>query len=295
MKKTLLLTTCVLISTSVWAFGGVGIFGHKSHHSSGVSSIGVHYNGKDDKPNIDIRSCDSETEELVGSECCKKTLIYTDNDTTKCCSTEGYAVQDGKCKKQCGEGLVLNKETNECCSEELGHCCPIGQIPHDLPYPPFKSCCNGELYCTPRNNDGSCPGGYSFCCPQGKKVLSIAPEEYGALISEHCCPAGSTEIAPSGECCGYDNTFVLDGWCCPAGSTSVSLSDGCCEAGTTAIPDKKYEETHCCPLGSTGYSTSTWECCTSGMVEIYAPDYDMDSHCCPEGSTSFDYDLQECI
>ena len=123
MRKLLLTTTLIAataVSTNAWSFGGLGILGHKSSHKGGVNAIGVHIDTENkEQPNIDIRSCDSETEELVGSECCKKTLIYTDNDTTKCCSTEGYAVQDGKCKKQCGWGWTLNEESNECeCPEE---------------------------------------------------------------------------------------------------------------------------------------------------------------------------------
>ena len=98
MKKTLLLSTILLAATSAFAFGGIFGGGHKSHPSSGVDSIGVHYNGKDNKPNIDIRSCDSETEELIGSECCLKTSVYIDNDETKCCSTEGYEVKDEHCQ-----------------------------------------------------------------------------------------------------------------------------------------------------------------------------------------------------
>ena len=113
MRKTLLLGTILFVATSAWALGGF-FGGHKSHNYSGVDAVGVHYNGDDKKPDINIRGCDSKTEELLGTECCPKTLVYEDGGVSKCCSMEGYEVKDGKCKKQCGAGLVLNEETNEC-------------------------------------------------------------------------------------------------------------------------------------------------------------------------------------
>ena len=76
MKRLFLTTTLLVaagVATNAWAFGGLldGITGHKSH-SGGVNAIGVHIDGEGGA-NIDIRTCDSETEELVGTECCLKT------------------------------------------------------------------------------------------------------------------------------------------------------------------------------------------------------------------------------
>ena len=209
MRKILLTTTLIAVttvSTNAWAFGGIvdGITGHKSHHS-GVSSIGVHYNGEG-QVDVDIRTCDSETEELVGSECCKKTLVYDDNGVSKCCSTEGYAVQDGKCKKQCGEGLVLNEETNEC--EDA---CPAERRCGDV-------CCGANNVCHPELN---------ICCGEDY-------EAWGEDFMSVCCPVGSPGYSFVDEICCSTGTFLTetiegshDFVCCPIGTTYDNDSGNC--------------------------------------------------------------------
>ena len=116
MRKILLTTTLIAVttvSTNAWAFGGIvdGITGHKSHHS-GVSSIGVHYNGKDDKPNIDIRTCDSETEELVGSEClpkCPEGLERNTDNSCSVCAGENANVYLSYMDDPCGTETPMNQ------------------------------------------------------------------------------------------------------------------------------------------------------------------------------------------
>ena len=256
MRKLLLLGT-VFVATSAMAFSGVfGGGGGGGRKSSGVDSIGVHVNGKD-KANIDIRSCNSETEELLGNECCPKTLIYTDNDTTKCCSLEGYAVQDGKCKKQCGEGLVLNEETNDC-----------------------EDACPAERQC-----GDVCCGQWNVCHPELNVCCMDAYEDWEEEWMDACCPAGSPGYeAYEGKCCEVGEILVPDVYenphCCPAGSTVWTQSDGCCPEGSIIYHG------HCCPADSPGWSKYTG-CCPAGtMIDPLEPD----NYCCPEGSTDWNED-----
>ena len=227
MRKVFLTTTILLTASTALAFGGVFNHGSKSStYKGGVDAIGVHVNGKG-KADIDIRSCDSETEELVESECCKKTLIYIDNDTTKCCSTEGYAVQDGKCKKQCGEGLVLNEETNECedaCPEER-RC--------------GETCCAEENVCV----DGK------WCCAFWYEQLA---EEIGAEKIEDnyaCCNAnesvGFSEWA--GRCCSSGEKTYLRYVSTANPDTSGDMV--CCDGVVIRIDFSEEEgwyEQYCC-------------------------------------------------
>ena len=233
MRKLFLLGTMLGVATTALAFGGMFNHGSKSTaYKGGVDAIGVHVNGKG-KADIDIRSCDSETEELVGSECCLKTLIYTDNDTTKCCSTEGYAVQDGKCKKQCGLGWTLNEETNDCECPDERRC---GDV-----------CCGETSVCHPELN---------VCCHYDYEYM-------GAEFMDYCCPAGSTGYRGDGNCC--DNNSVQyrrgdeDLACCPAGHTLTALKEHhhgfshsiCCEAGKVGYCSyreddySEYDEDYC--------------------------------------------------
>ena len=239
MKK-LLLTTTLLVATSVTtqagAFGGLGILGHKSSHKGGVNAIGVHIDTENkEQPNIDIRSCDSETEELVGSECCKKTLIYTDNDTTKCCSTEGYAVQDGKCKKQCDEGLVLNEETDDC-----------------------EDTCPAERRC-----GETCCGEHNICVDDNKCCYGDKYEdEDGYWYDENRCCAASASSGFStmdGSCCAEGtypsyNPHEDETHCCPVSSAGwSSWTDECCAQNAVLFYVTEGDHTICCPAGSTGY------------------------------------------
>ena len=200
-------------ATDAYAFGG--LFGGSSgsgHKSAGVDAIGVHVNGKDNKPNIDIRTCDSETEELVGSECCLKTLVYTDNDETKCCSTEGYAVQDGKCKKQCGEGFVLNEETNDC--EDA---CPVERQCGD-------TCCGINNVCVEDENKNK------WCCHK----------DYGGYTdleqieaSGMCCNAAQLKgYTDTNDCCNneaiylsWNSEYYQETSCCASGNISQGTGE----------------------------------------------------------------------
>ena len=238
MRKFLLLGT-IFVATSVWAFSGIGIGSLQRHKSkSGVDAIGVHIDSSGKKANVDVRSCDSETEELVGSECCKKTLIYTDNDTTKCCSTEGYAVQDGKCKKQCGLGWTLNEETNDCecpekwheLNEETGECvetCAANRQCGDY-------CCGAGNICVDGNK----------CCDK----------DYDG-DEEQCCNASETNGYSNdwGECCASEWTLLYHGGDWNRGTTSCGpithFEDGCAQGETILLHYK--QGYYCCPPGST--------------------------------------------
>ena len=193
MKKFLLLGTMLCVATSAFALGGF-FGGHKSHNYSGVDAVGVHYNGDDKKPDINIRTCDSNTEELVGTECCPKTLVYDDNGVAKCCSMEGYEVKDGKCKeacpeeRQCGDYCcqgdnVCNKETNECCNEALDYCCPSNQTAtqdHGT-----NSCCSGTPFCQVQDYEGNCLWNSYNCCPEGGEVY--LEQNNGIPVVYQCC------------------------------------------------------------------------------------------------------------
>ena len=318
MRKFLLLGT-VFMATTAFAFGGIfgGGGNSSSRKTAGVDAIGVHVNGKGTKPNIDVRTCDSETEELVGSECCKKTLIYTDNDTTKCCSLEGYAVQDGKCKKQCGWGWTLNEESNECeCPEErqCGEtCCGTGNICEEDENGK-KWCCHekrgdwagDESWCCDpsastgySSDDESCcdsgsvafkrdEAGETSCCASGNEPL------YGGS-SGFCCPNNSVllfdEVYEQYRCCPANTVGIGGGECCQAGTSIARNADGepfCCSNGSLFYGrhyPADYEQ--CCPTVATSVNEYN-ECCGLDIPTYENPE-DSQTHCCAGSLISYDY------
>ena len=135
MKKTLLIGTILLATTSALAFSGMidRITGNKSnHHSGGVNAIGVHVDENSTKPaDIDIRSCDSETEELVGSECLPKCPDGIERNTDNSCSVCAgenanvyLSYMDAPCgtetpmeRKECETGTdCWERGTDTCCN-----------------------------------------------------------------------------------------------------------------------------------------------------------------------------------
>lgn len=266
MKKVLLFGTMLGVATTALAFGGIFNHGNKSTtYKGGVNAIGVHIGGEG-QVDIDIRNCDSETEELVGTECCLKTLVYEDGGVAKCCSTEGYAVQDGQCKKQCGEGLVLNEETNEC--EDA---CPAERQCGDI-------CCGEGNVCHPELN---------VCCKDDY-------EDFGEDWMDRCCPAGSVGKDYYGECCEIGDILAsndTDSYCCPAGSIGADIDGQCCESGTMIVRNTAGEP-FCCPPNSTGYGGEDG-CCPEGTIVVGTEEYG--DHCCPANSTGFDIENWECI
>ena len=231
-----------MISTSVWAFGGVGIFGHKSHHSSGVSSIGVHYNGTDNKPNIDIRSCDSETEELVGSECLPKCPDglerNTDNSCTICKNKNVYL---SYMDDPCGTETPMNQQ--EC---EVGSDCWWGQ--------------GGDTCCV----NGKCRAGvYNanddlFVCPEIDKIAcksnadckvgefcNITSTECNDMPSLGTCTTLGEYVEPEEEIIGLGkvrgSTITLswwgaENWCKAQGLRLISIEEfKCYDTGTNTL------------------------------------------------------------
>ena len=132
MRKTLLFSTILLAATSVWAFGGVFGGGHKSHHSSGVSSIGVHIdaNGDNTTPDITLVEPECNVDEDCDPNARFQTCVngvcenvcgvgfynadfgdYSSCAPTKCC----FPVSSGNCSKNadCSSGEYCAIEQEE--------------------------------------------------------------------------------------------------------------------------------------------------------------------------------------
>ena len=158
MRKIFLLTT-LLVTTSALAFSGLvgGIAGgHKSkNYSGGADAIGVHFNGKSaDSGEAEEAGCPSEKQ--CGDYCCQ-------GDT------------------------VCNKDTNECCSEELNHCCPANQSIYKQPWG-APDCCDGVIYCGLTDVVGECISP-NQCCPNGRTLHGPLERDNGEK-EYWCCPNG---------------------------------------------------------------------------------------------------------
>lgn len=131
LKAFLLFTCASIIAGEALAFGGIGIGsggGHKSStYKGGVDAIGIHINGKG-KANIDIRTCDSATEELVGTECLPKCADglerNTDNSCTICKNKNVYlSYMDDPCETETPMNQIPCSEGDDgCCIASSNFC-----------------------------------------------------------------------------------------------------------------------------------------------------------------------------
>ena len=198
MKKILLFGTMLGMATTALAFGGVFSHGNKSTtYKGGVDAIGVHINGKD-KANIDIRTCDSETEELVGTEClpkCPKGIERnTDNSCTVCANGNVY--------------LSFNKG-NECGTET-----PMNQTP-----------CETGSDCGDGMGDTSCCDATTHTCKSGNYYYNEDTGEEG-----YTCVEANEKVCKSNKDCGsgeYCN-LTSEGWDCdkPNTGTCTPIAEG---------------------------------------------------------------------
>lgn len=247
MRKTLLFSTMLLAATSVWAFGGVGIFGHKSHHSSGVNSIGVHVNGEDNKPNIDIRTCDSKTEELVGTECLPKCAEglerNTDGSCTVCagenanvylsymddpCGTETPITGDCKSNKDCktGEFCNLTNTDEDGSKPNAGTCMLVGEMlgPHNV---------DGLGLVIKSTSKMTWWAAENWCKAQGKNLIDIA--DFGCYVDGVLVIAEDPNYWDGGDCLAKDGLEMSPvmmglinafGKSAPCWTASTAYSDG---------------------------------------------------------------------
>ena len=97
MKKVLIMALALMVSTKVFAFGGGGFQeGYAEREGLGVHAVGVYVDPSHPIQGITFRSCKSG-EVMIGKECCPNSLIYTENDTRKCCSGGKYMDANKNC------------------------------------------------------------------------------------------------------------------------------------------------------------------------------------------------------
>ncbi len=270
MKKVLLFGTAILVATSVFAFGGGGGKSRKAsvYRGTGIDSIGVHFNGKDD---------DS------GKETC--------SDGIKCGS--GCCYGDNVCKQnESGE--------YQCCSEELNHCCPISGGAYRI----FRgywetTCCAGKLFCSYKDAEDNCTS--TSCCPTGGKVYGPyerddGTKEYLCCDGEPyingkfsygdqymCCSNGGKVYKEKGvdgaDLCCYDGKKPVCAEYDDAGNCTVHI---CCAEG-----EKGYcaeYETNGEKCRGYGYACGKADCVTSFFIQ---QNYYYQAACCSEGETPY--------
>ena len=174
MRKTLLITTILLGTTSVWAFGGGGGGGHgrkAASYQGGLDAIGVHINGKG-KADIDIIDDDDSQEGACG-------------EGTIC--GDGCCYGDNICKQ--------NSETGEyqCCNDNK--CCAINETAYYV-FPnhsgPPPACCAGIVFCNIYNMDGNC---MSYGCCSAGSVIKADFTFSDGKTPQKCCEHADDKIS----------------------------------------------------------------------------------------------------
>lgn len=183
MKKFFLLGT-ILVASTAFAFGGIGIGKLQRHKSKGgVDAIGVHIdaNGSNETPNIILANCDAYAGTgLVDNETYNGGYagLASDNQTQCRCPT-GTKWNDGACiasegatctswtTNECGTGYYCQFNSTDSCDAGIGICSDI------------SSC---EMY---DMNIGSIQfrvaGGY--CSPNWWTAQSVCQAEDRTLVS----------------------------------------------------------------------------------------------------------------
>ena len=224
MKKFLLLGT-VLVASTAWAFGGIGLGVKSSSHKGGVSSIGVHINGKG-KADIDIlEPCPEGLERNTDNTCtvCANGNVYLSYNVGAECDTPFDMNQ-----RSCDEGCW-------CCDESRNQCV--------APDPSLGGCAeNGSTYCI--SNQDCVNENNTFCY-----VLS-SDDDCESFDTGSCISMGEVEIIGDFIKSSFTmNWKSAENWCWAHGRQLVSLTD----LGLSA-PDNYY-----CSNEDCGISMETWE------------------------------------
>ncbi len=243
MRKFLLLSS-IFVASTVLAFGGGGGGGRTRHfyeRHGGVDAIGIHIDGKDNKPNIDIRTCDSETEELVGTECLPKCADGLERNTDGSCSVcagENANVYLSYMDDPCGTETPMDPPScttdgdcwSGCCNGMINLC--MASIFAD--YGMTRICPNTEAKLCKSNHD--CSDG-EFCAIYGDgipKIGSCMPIEIGMEYTWN-----NTKFLLSQ---GAMSWWSAENWCKAQGRQMVKLVD---LVDTTGLPKTSWGHYEC--------------------------------------------------
>ena len=132
MKRVLILTTALVLSTAAFAFGGGGGGRKSTQFNAGVDAIGVHINGK---------TCPAN-QELVDNRCVDKCAEGVKRDWNGFCTVcvnenEMYLEYKGGCTAVDTTNLQCRSNA-DCLTTQY---CKITRMSDYIPYIPFKSSC----------------------------------------------------------------------------------------------------------------------------------------------------------
>ena len=222
MRKTLLMTTILLVAGTAYAFGGGGHSRKATSFQGGADAIGVHMGGKQPK---DIKlTCPAHAYWDKGSGCvCDDGYIMKGTS----CIQDLCAGQNLTCYEEC------DSETGEKTPKEAGAVCGTnktcdgsGNCSCDVGFMPWEDVCVTQCESgLARNNDGTC----TVCADENVPYLSYIEEhcgnreEQGLPEFEGSCKSNAD--CASGEYCNLENQNG-DYECHPMEGQCVALGIG---------------------------------------------------------------------
>jgi len=253
MRNYIIFGTTLLMTTTVLAFSGVFGGKHKSH-SSGVDTIGVHFNGKEATIKTSCPAHSLWDEENL-SCLCKDGYVMTEDEECQESLCSDFVPTD--CAAAC-DALTGEITYNTLCHNDQYYC---DADSHECINPCSSASYNECQVCTPNgtdvtitNNDGSlCPSNNNYVCQGGSCVDPCSNQESSTCFTytaqsgqcqqtintnAHCDTNDSHKICGElGNCNSCEDGYELYGGTCAStcGTHQVRNPSGQCVCATDYV------------------------------------------------------------